>query len=292
MACYGILATATNHFMGPGWWAWCIPLKGGDVSVGVVFDERFVQWPKGGSLGQRLKDFLLGHPAAHEILLKARWQEGDVHWRKQLPYWSTVHAGDGFVLVGDASGFLDPFYSPGMDWLSFSVSNAAELILAQPQGQELTARLARHNAAFTRSYARWFEALYLNKYEYMGDFELMRLGFLLDLGFYYLGVASQPYKRGPNALREPVFTTRPSVPVYYLMRLYNRRLAAMARARHARGTWGRKNNDYRFLFTGYTFARSSAKHIVKALLSYFALELCEGWRSWFAFTPAPSASAS
>src|SRR5262249_52104659 len=42
MACNGIRATATNHLVGPGWWAWCIPLKGGDVSIGVVFDQRLM----------------------------------------------------------------------------------------------------------------------------------------------------------------------------------------------------------------------------------------------------------
>src|SRR5207247_1050293 len=63
MACHGIRATATNHFTGDGWWAWCIPLKGGDVSVGVVFNQRRVQWPEGGPLGERLKNFLMQHRA-------------------------------------------------------------------------------------------------------------------------------------------------------------------------------------------------------------------------------------
>ena len=35
----GIRGTATNHVIGDGWWSWWIPLKGGDVSVGVVFDH-------------------------------------------------------------------------------------------------------------------------------------------------------------------------------------------------------------------------------------------------------------
>ena len=52
----------------------------------------------------------------------AQWQEGDVHWRKQLPYSSRLYAGDGFALVGDAGAFLDPFYSPGLDWMAFVVS--------------------------------------------------------------------------------------------------------------------------------------------------------------------------
>src|ERR1051326_3174900 len=74
-ACYGIRTTATNHLMGDGWWAWFIPLKGGDVSIGVVFDQRLVDWPEGGLLGQRLKDFLLQHPAGREIMADAQWRD-------------------------------------------------------------------------------------------------------------------------------------------------------------------------------------------------------------------------
>lgn len=287
MACHGIRATATNHFVGHGWWAWCIPLKGGDVSVGVVFDQRLVDWPLEGSLGQRLKDFLLKHPAAREILQDAQWQDGDVHWRKQLPYSSALYAGDGFVLVGDAGAFLDPLYSPGMDWLAFTVTRATEMILAQQRGESAAQHVFRYNRDFTRSYDRWFEAVYLNKYEYLGDYELMRLGFLLDLGFYYLGVASQPYKRGLAGLREPVFANAPSVPCCQLMRAYNRRLASIARRRRARGTWGRRNASRRFMFGGYTFSPASAKHILKALLGWAWLEVTEGWRSWIAPRPTP-----
>ncbi|MEI8343228.1 MAG: FAD-dependent monooxygenase, partial [Verrucomicrobiota bacterium] len=29
---------ATNHLMGLGWWCWIIPLKGGDYSIGLVYD--------------------------------------------------------------------------------------------------------------------------------------------------------------------------------------------------------------------------------------------------------------
>ena len=49
----------------------------------------------------------------------------------------------------------------------------------------------------------------------------MRLAFLLDLGLYYFGVASQPFKRGVKGLTEPVFSTPPSTPFFYFMRTYN-----------------------------------------------------------------------
>ena len=291
--CYGIRNTATNHLLGEGWWAWCIPLKGGDVSVGVVFDQRLVDWPDNGSLGQRLKDFLCAHPAGREILQDAEWIEGDVHIRRNLPYVSTTFAGNGFVLVGDAAGFLDPFYSPGMDWISFTTINAVELVLAEGKGEAIRERIIKHNRDFKISYQRWFEAIYKDKYEYMGDYDLMRLAFLLDLGFYYLGVASQPFKRGAAGLRETVFSTRPSVPFFRLMRCYNRRFAQIARARKRRGAWGRKNHAQRFLFGGFTFARSSITPVLKALVGWAVLELREGWRSWFNKSEtAPDANCS
>lgn len=280
-ACHGIRATATNHLTGRGWWAWCIPLKGGDMSVGVVFDQRMVDWPEGGSLGQRLKDFLCAHPVGHEILKDAQWMEGDVHWRKNLPYSSTRYIGDGFALVGDAGAFIDPFYSPGMDWLSFSVSSACDVILTQLRGECIAKRIEQHNETFVRSYERWFNAIYLNKYEYMGEFDLMQCAFRLDLGLYYLGVASQPYKRGEKALLEPLFSTPPSVPVYHLMRTYNRRLAAIAHQRFVQGKLGKTNYRRKLMFAGYTFNPSSGEHILRAFGQWIWLELTEGWQTWF-----------
>jgi flavin-dependent dehydrogenase len=285
MACFGIRSTATNHLTGPGWWAWVIPLKGGDVSVGLVYDQRFVTWPEGGSLGQRLKDFLVQHPVGKEIMSDAQWREGDVHWRKNLPYYTTTYAGDGFALVGDASAFLDPFYSPGMDWVSFTSWTTMKLILAQQRGEDLAPLLARHNEMFSNSYARWFQGIYKDKYEYMGDFELMSVAFQLDIGLYYMGVASQPFRRGSDALAEPVYSTKPSIPVFYLMRTYNRRLAQMARTRRRRGTWGRANDCHRKLVPGFTFSPKTFNALIGAMARWAWLEASEGWRSWFTSKP-------
>ena len=281
--CYGVRGTATNHLVGHGWWAWWIPLKGGDVSIGVVFDQRLMAWsrPDGDSLGQSLKDFLSQHPVGRELLADARWIEGDVHWRKNLPYFSVTFAGDGFALLGDAAGFIDPLYSPGMDWVSFTVSCAVELVSAQVTQQEIAPMIARLNQQFSRSYMRWANAIYHEKYHYLGEFDLMCTAFLLDLGLYYGGVVSQPFKRGKIAFLEPVFSTPPSTPFFLLMRTYNRRLARIAQERHARGMLGRTNAFRRFLFGGYTLSKFSSRHILNGLLRWAWLEVTEGWRTWF-----------
>jgi len=280
-ASYGLRSTATNHLMGPSWWAWIIPLKGGDVSVGVVYDPRRVTLPKEGSLSQRLQAFLCAHPAGAELLASAECIEGDTHARSNLAYSSDHYFGNGHALVGDAGAFLDPFYSPGMDWLTFSVSTAVALILKERCGEAIDELASRADRDFRRSYDRWFSAVYRDKYEYMGEMDLMRTAFGLDLGLYYLGVVSQPFKRGASALLEPVFTTPPSAPVWWLMCLYNRRLAAMARSRRIRGVLGRENAGRRHLMGGFTLEASSALLVARSLMLWVRLELSEGWRTWF-----------
>lgn len=284
-ACYGQRGAATNHLMGRGWWAWWIPLKGGDVSIGVVYDQRILEIPEGGRPSERLKNFLMQHPVGAEMMRDAVCVDGDVHTRRHLAYYSTTFAGDGFALVSDAAGFLDPFYSPGLDWLTFSVSAATNLILAAKRGEAVAPLIERVNRDFNRSYHRWFAAIYRDKYYYMGEFDLLRTAFLLDLGLYYHGVASQPFRRGNIALLEPYYSTPPSTPFYHLMRTYNRRLARIAQSRFERGTAGAMNANRRYMFPGYTFEPGSMKFIVKALLYWGWVELTEGWRTWFAASP-------
>ncbi|HWA86555.1 MAG TPA: NAD(P)/FAD-dependent oxidoreductase [Opitutus sp.] len=279
---------ATNHITGYGWWAWFIPLKGGDVSVGVVYDQRITELPPGPSLGERLRTMLETQPVARELLAGAQWQEGDVHFRRNLAYSASTFATDGAVLVGDAAGFIDPFYSPGMDWISFSTSAAAALIDASFRHKPVAPRVAKHNAAFRQSYDRWFRALYQDKYYYMGDFELMTLAFRLDLGLYYLGIVTQPFKHGHRYLENPPFSHPRSKWPFRLMQLYNRRLAAIARDRHRRGAWGRRNDRRHFAFISYEFNRRLPFRVAGLLLLWAKLELAEGWRSWFAAAPAPA----
>lgn len=281
---YGIRGTATNHIIGDGWWSWWIPLKGGDMSVGVVFDQRLVEWPRqageGGRLGDRLKNFLMQNPVARELLADAEYIEDDVLWRKNLAYSSTTYAGDGFVLVGDAAAFMDPFYSPGMDWIAFTTASAAELITAQRNGEPLEARVKEHNRAFSVSYRDWFRAIYKDKYHYLGEFDLLKIVFFLDLGLYYLGIVSQPFKLGTKALLAPPFSVPPSRPVLFLMSTYNRRFAQIAKRRRRLGLLGRTNRSHRFLNNGFTLSRGDVRLVIKTLFKWGWLELTEGRHTW------------
>jgi flavin-dependent dehydrogenase len=294
--CKAVRYTATNHICGKGWWSWWIPLKGGDMSVGIVYDQRITELPEGGKVGDRLRKFMSEHPAAKELLEGATFQEGDVHFRRNCAYSSTRYAGDGFVLVGDAAAFMDPFYSPGMDWISFSTSAAAALVDSCLSGRNIAERVARHNANFTASHDRWFDAIYRDKYYYMGDHELMTLAFRLDLGSYYLGVVKRPFISGNSALEIPAFAPNGGKTAGMIMAFYNRRLASIAKARMARGVWGRKNSGKYFGFISYELNQRLLPRVVGQLAMWMLLELREGWRTWFTFksteAQAPIAAAA
>ena len=278
----GIRGTATNHMAGDGWWAWWIALKGGDTSIGVVLDQRCADWPEDRMpVGEKLRDFLGRHPAAREMMAGAEFVGGDVHFRRNLPYCSRVQAGDGFVLTGDASAFLDPLYSPGMDWIAFTAIGAVRLIRAWRAGEDLAPLLAKHNGDFTTSYRRMFEALYEDKYDYLGDYDIMRLAFRLDIGLYYLFVARPVFSDGTEGFAEPPYAAREAGPFFALMRGYNRRFAAMARERRRNGTFGRSNARQRDLFPGFNFRVPYLLKVIAGGLAGWAwLELTEGWRSW------------
>jgi hypothetical protein len=94
-----------------GWW-WYIPLHNNIVSLGVVapFDYLF----KGrGSHEQIYHEEVSLCPAVQQRIVNAKRHAG-YFATKDYSYRSKQCSGDGWVLVGDAFGFLDPLYSSGV----------------------------------------------------------------------------------------------------------------------------------------------------------------------------------
>ena len=93
-------------------WFWYIPLHNNIVSVGVVapFDYLF----KGrGSYPETYEEEVAKCPSVTSRVASARRVTG--HFAtKDYSYRSKQVSGDGWVLVGDAFGFLDPLYSSGV----------------------------------------------------------------------------------------------------------------------------------------------------------------------------------
>src|SRR5213079_3695161 len=121
------------------------------------------------------------------IFAEAQAIEGDIHAFSALPYWSEKVCGDGWAAVGDATSFIDPLYSPGLDFCSFTSYYVANLLARGLAGENVSAALSYYNEQYPVTYRLWFETLYKDKYFYMGDAELMAAALLLDVGMYFAG---------------------------------------------------------------------------------------------------------
>jgi flavin-dependent dehydrogenase len=134
-------------------WFWYIPLHDDIVSCGVVapFDYLF----KGRTnYAQTYEEEVEGCPGVKERVASATRVTG--HFAtKDYSYRSKQVAGDGWVLVGDAFGFLDPLYSSGVLLALRSGEQAADAIAdGLASGDTSAARLGRWGADFNRGVDR------------------------------------------------------------------------------------------------------------------------------------------
>jgi flavin-dependent dehydrogenase len=239
---------ATNHYMGFGYWVWFIPLGNGETSIGIVFDTRLVDLDRGAGMAAAYRSFLQAIPSAAELLDGARMREEDLRTFSNLAYVTRQYMGNGWALVGDAAAFLDPYYSPGLDHAAFSVEATVEIVKAQTAGEDVAARIGEHNATFIRSYHRFFQSIYKDKYFYMGEHDLLSASVLIETAQYYIFVVMPAYLIHGKFHWMPVLGPKPAYISYNLMRIYNRRFKAIVLNRRAAGEAGRRNDGRRVKF--------------------------------------------
>ncbi|MBE7494441.1 MAG: tryptophan 7-halogenase [Verrucomicrobiaceae bacterium] len=253
-----IRSTATNHLMGHGWWSWIIPLSDRSFSVGVTWDRRVYNPPEGPNPLARLHAHLMTHPVGRLMFEHAKPDEDDVFYYKNLIYRADRVAGNRWVIVGDAAGFMDPLYSHGLDFCGHTVSAATAMILRELKGECVKETVDYLNMAYPRSWRLWFEALYKDKYFYLGDAELMHAAFLMDLGTYFIGPVRLVYDDPEHEWNRMPYHGRPGGVFGSFMAFYNRRLSHLGRERMRKGIYGAKNHGHvwcpRFSFSPDTSA--------------------------------------
>jgi flavin-dependent dehydrogenase len=264
---------ATNHLFGRGWWIWIIPLQGGDVSAGIVYDSRIFRFREGPTLGQRLHAHILANPVGREIFGVAKVIEGDVHALSMLPYYSEKVCDNGWAIVGDAAGFIDPLYSPGLDSCSYTSYYVADFVARSLAGEDVADRLHHYNAQYPVTYRSWFESLYKDKYYYMGDAELMSTALLLDVSSYYTGLVRAVYRDPERGFLHLPFSGNGGKFVRKIMNFYGRRLTAMANRRWATGYYGKRNAGWRELYDGFVPDTRLRKQIFRGLRRWCKCEL-------------------
>jgi flavin-dependent dehydrogenase len=109
-------------------WFWHIPLSNDVVSIGVVADADYFFRPGAGTPDEIFAAEVADCPAMAQRLEGAEKVAGlDVV--KEYSYATSDSSGDGWVLVGDSWGFIDPIYSSGVWFALKSGQLAADAII-------------------------------------------------------------------------------------------------------------------------------------------------------------------
>jgi len=186
---------STNHLVGEGYWVWLIPLASGSHSVGIVADERIHALNRINSF-ERLLDWLREfQPILAEDLESKRHLLQDFMFLRHFSYGcKKVFSGRRWAITGEAGVFLDPFYSPGGDFIAIGNTFITELVAHDRAGRPV----ASYAQLYEQLFMSFFEStmsLYRNQYRLFGDPEVLPAKVIWDYTYYW-GVLCQLFFQG------------------------------------------------------------------------------------------------
>ncbi|HRH66641.1 MAG TPA: NAD(P)/FAD-dependent oxidoreductase [Bacteroidia bacterium] len=119
----------------PGVWIWVIPFSNGLTSVGFVGEPSFFDGVSG-TPGEQLRQLIQSQPE-----ISSRFENTEMAFEPRvLESWSAStdkFYGDGFVLTGNVTEFLDPVFSSGVTLASVSSQLAANLVIRKLNGENV-----------------------------------------------------------------------------------------------------------------------------------------------------------
>jgi flavin-dependent dehydrogenase len=222
----GLRQFSTNHLCGQGYWVWLIPLSSGSISIGIVADDRFHPYEQIRTLEGTLEWFREHEPQLAEVLDARQDQIEDFLKVSNFSYGcKQVYSGSRrWCLVGEAGPFLDPFYSPGSDFIAMGNTLTTDLIVRELGGEDVTERAKTHNDLFLRLYREalgWYEGQYV----FWGDPQVMIAKIACNNIVYWSTSALLFFNR---KLSEPEFMAEVMPDLERIWKV-NRRLEAMFR---------------------------------------------------------------
>ena len=119
----------------PGVWVWVIPFSNGVTSLGFVGNPDFFEKYEGDD-EQVLRKLIESEPYLCDRFKNAEFSFAP----KTLQSWSTTtdkFYGDGFVLTGNVTEFLDPIFSSGVTLATVSSQTAAHLVIRTLNGEKV-----------------------------------------------------------------------------------------------------------------------------------------------------------
>lgn len=176
---------STNHMCGPGYWFWLIPLASGAHSLGIVCDAKMHPLETMNTYDKAMGWLHEHQPQVARSLEKPEHTLQDFLFLRHFSYrCKQVFSGDRWALTGEAGLFLDPFYSPGSDFIAMSNTFICDLIGKDRAGQSF----APYADIYQQMYFSFYEntlTLYQDQYPLFGDAQVMPVKVIWDYTYYW-----------------------------------------------------------------------------------------------------------
>ena len=186
---------STNHLVGAGYWVWLIPLASGSHSVGIVADPRYHALESMNTFERAMDWLKVFQPRLFDDLDGKRDTLQDFAFFKRFSYdCKQVFSEQRWALAGEAGRFLDPFYSPGSDFIAIGNTYITELVALERAGQPFAGQTRLYEQIF-KSFHDNTLALYVDQYGLFGDPEVLPVKVCWDYTYYW-GVLAQLFFHG------------------------------------------------------------------------------------------------
>ncbi|MGZ3884582.1 MAG: FAD-dependent monooxygenase [Bacteroidia bacterium] len=179
---------STVHFMDAGYWVWVIPLGSKNTSIGIVADQKLHPFDTINQYPKALEWLRKHEPLCYEKLAPHGENGGLMDFLILKHYGHNTQrvydAQQRWGTTGESGPFLDPFYSPGTDFISMNNTWLSDLILRDLKGEDIALRTLVYEQTHLALFDAWTH-IYQYKYQLMGSTQIMVVKIFWDWAVYW-----------------------------------------------------------------------------------------------------------
>lgn len=177
---------STNHLVGDGYWAWLIPLSSGSHSVGIVVDTNVHPIETLNSFDKAMQWLRQHQPQLYQEIDGKRDKVQDFAFLKRFSHGcKQVFCGKRrWALTGEAGVFLDPFYSPGGDFIAFANTFITEMIAGEGKRRSVQVVATMYDQIFLSFYQSMLP-IYVGQYRIFADAQVLPVKVIWDYSVYW-----------------------------------------------------------------------------------------------------------
>jgi flavin-dependent dehydrogenase len=182
----GLRYLSTVHFMDSGYWVWVIPLGSKNTSIGIVADQKLHPFDQINRYENAIEWLRKNEPLCYKMLEPEKENLLDFMILKHYGHNTerVYSSEERWGTTGESGPFLDPFYSPGTDFISLNNGWLSDLIVRDLNGEDITVRAKVYEQTHLSLFESWTH-IYQYKYQLMGSTQIMVVKIFWDWAVYW-----------------------------------------------------------------------------------------------------------